>query len=456
MSRWPDADYTAVEQYVRLLSLRHPKSRRIYRSELIAFQRFVQRSDGGACTEATVVAWIHARRRKVPLSLVIDRVNMAARFLDALVRGNALAKNPFTALRDRYGERRLAPIVRALVSATPTVSLEAQRPLPRWGSELGPLMRDHIAAMKAMGYRYNSQAVRFLAFDRFLQRRPDLTGQPLKEQLEAWSRSPPTLAHAWDCAQLGADLSRAIRRLDPTAELLPRDRLLKRQIQRTYRPPYIYSPQEIARVLQLAREWPAPRWPLLSSTLYTMFLLAYCAGLRLGELLRLNVGDVLIVEAALEIRNTKFFKSRRLPLSPDVFTAVCEYLDARRRAGGPADPTAPLFWHARGSGRYSMVRAGKMLVAVLRRAGLKPPSGRQGARIHDLRHAFVVNRMLQWYREGIDPAPRLQYLVTYLGHKSLHSTLTYLTITQELLQLASERYRRSGAVRALRHEGGAS
>ncbi len=456
MNRWPDADYTAIEQYVRSLPLRHPKSRRIYRSEFIAFHRFIQRSVDGACNEAATIAWIHARRREIPLFLVIDRANKIDRFLDSLVPSGALTQNPLAALRDRYGQRRLAPIVRALVSDTPAAALEALRPLPRWGSVLGPLMRDHIALMKAMGYRYGSQAVRFAAFDRFLQQRPDLNGQALKVQLDAWSQSPPTLAHAWNCAQLGADLSRAIRRLDPTAELLPRDPLLKRQIQRTYRAPYIYSPQEVARVMQLAREWPAPRWPLLSATLYTMFMLAYCAGLRLGELLRLNVGDVLVADSALEIRNTKFFKSRRLPLAADVFAAVRDYLDARRRAGGPGDPASPLFWHARGSGRYSMVRADKMLAAVLRRAGLKPAQGRHGARIHDLRHAFVVNRMLQWYRDGIDPAPRLQYLVTYLGHKSLHSTLTYLTITQELLQRASERYRNSDAGRVLQGKGGAS
>ena len=64
--------------------------------------------------------------------------------------------------------------------------------------------------------------------------------------------------------------------------------------------------------------------------------------------------------------------------------------------------------------------------------------------------------MLAWYREGIDAGPRLQYLVTYLGHKSLHSTLTYLTVTQELLQHASERYRAAGGADVLHLEGGAS
>jgi hypothetical protein len=64
--------------------------------------------------------------------------------------------------------------------------------------------------------------------------------------------------------------------------------------------------------------------------------------------------------------------------------------------------------------------------------------------------------MLAWYREGIDAGPRLQYLVTYLGHKSLHSTLTYLTVTQELLQHACERYRAAGGATVLHVEGGAS
>ena len=86
-----------------------------------------------------------------------------------------------------------------------------------------------------------------------------------------------------------------------------------------------------------------------------------------------------------------------------------------------------------------------MLTGVLRRAKLKPAPGRSGPRIHDLRHAFVVNRMLTWYREGINPQAHLPYLATYLGHRDINSTLVYLTITEELLQQASERFRRRGA-----------
>ena len=455
MNTWPDADYAAIERYTRTLPLRHAKTRRIYRNELMSFQRFIMCNGNSAVTEDSVTEWAQDRVHKLVPIVAIDRVRWMHHFLENLVEEGYLNVNPIAVIQDRYGVRRLAPIARALANVDPHRALEMLRPLPRWGSVLGPLMSDHIALMRSMGYRYGSQEVRFAAFDRFLQTRPDLTVQPLKAQLDAWTRLSPTLPRAWDGAQLGADLSRAMLR-DPTAELLPRDPRLNRQIRRTYRPPYIYSPAEVARILQIARYWPAPRWPLLPATMHTMFMLAYCAGLRLGEILRLNVSDVLVPDAAIEIRNTKFFKSRRLPLAESTFSALQNYLKERRRAGGPDDPDSPLLWHQKGAGRYSMTRAEKILSAMLRQAGLKPAHGRGGPRIHDFRHAFVVNRMLGWYREGIDPAPRLPYLVTYLGHKSLHSTLTYLTITQELLQLASERYRSSDAGKILRGKGGAS
>ena len=86
-----------------------------------------------------------------------------------------------------------------------------------------------------------------------------------------------------------------------------------------------------------------------------------------------------------------------------------------------------------------------MLVDVIRRAGLKPPHGRTGPRLHDLRHSMVVNRILQWYREGINPQDRLPFLATYLGHRDINSTLVYITVTQELLHHANERFQAVGA-----------
>ncbi len=125
--------------------------------------------------------------------VAIDHARWVHHFLENLVQQGYLNVNPIAAIQVRYGIPRLASIVRALANVDPYRALEMLRPLPRWGSVLGPLMSEHIALMRTMGYRYGSQEVRFAAFDRFLQTRPDLTDQPLKAQLDAWTRASPTL-----------------------------------------------------------------------------------------------------------------------------------------------------------------------------------------------------------------------------------------------------------------------
>jgi site-specific recombinase XerD len=176
-----------------------------------------------------------------------------------------------------------------------------------------------------------------------------------------------------------------------------------------------------------------------------MLVLAYCAGLRLGELARLNVADVDLQSGAIHIRETKFFKSRILPLTNSALLALREYLEARCRTKAPQSPDSPLFWHDRGNGRYTHQGIAEVLVDILRRAGIKPLKGKVGPRIHDLRHSMVVNRILEWYRAGVNPQEKLPFLATYLGHRDIHSTLVYITVTQDLLQQANERFRAFGA-----------
>jgi integrase len=217
-----------------------------------------------------------------------------------------------------------------------------------------------------------------------------------------------------------------------------------REALQRHRRPYIYTEQDVHRLLATALSLPSPQSALRPRTAHMMLVLAYCAGLRIGEIVRLDVGDFDPDDRTIEIRGTKFFKSRRLPITDSVVAALQSYLGARKLAAAPTKPDAPLFWHHSATGRYSHSRGRNLLVCVLRQAGIKPERGRVGPRVHDFRHAFVVNRMLAWYREGINPQSRLPYLATYLGHKDINSTLVYLTITQELLQQASERFRVRG------------
>jgi len=365
------------------------------------------------------------------------------RFLDWMVDVGSLPTNPFAELRKQYtqpGRRTTAPIVRALLSPDPAAALDGLRPLPHFGSFLGTAMRDHVVLMKSMGYRYNTYEQGMLRFDRFLQRRPDLADQALTVLVREWTADGSTVEHAVACNMIARALSKALRRNDSTVQAVPFDRRLHRQARRLHRRPYIYSEDEVCRLLETARQFPSPHSPLRPLMLYTMVVLAYCAGLRLGEIRRLDVGDIHLGDETIEIRDSKFFKSRLLPLAPSVMSALREYLAARKQAGAPDVPSAALFWHPRASGRYSRTMTGTLLVRVLRGAKLKPAKGRGGPRIHDLRHAFVVNRMLGWYREGINPQSRLPYLATYLGHKDINSTLVYLTVTEDLLQQASARF----------------
>jgi len=423
----------------------HPRSRDTvngYRCILVEFQRYVQLCPRNtAICQSTIESWLHGCASRWPEHYVLHRARVVDRFLDFLAAEESIPSNPLAQLRLNFGQRVGTPIVRALLSPDPAQALEALRPLPQFASVHGAFMRSHIELMRASGYRYNTQEGSLLRFDRFLQGRCDLIDQPLAVLLQQWAAESTTLHHAVERQQVARNLTRALQRIDPRVELPGVDRRLSRQRVLEQRRPYIYTPQEVRHLLETAREFPSPLSPLRPLTLYTMLVLAYCAGLRLGELARLDLGDVHVAAGEIAIRETKFFKSRTLPLADSVMVALRGYLEARQRAGAPQNGSSGLFWHMQGNGRYSRVMTHKLLVRVLRRAGLKPEPGRVGPRIHDLRHSMVVNRMLSWYREGINPQARLPFLATYLGHKDINSTLVYLTVTQELLQEASERFR---------------
>ena len=175
-----------------------------------------------------------------PFHIVTDRARLVDRFLDWRVNNRALANNPFADLRAEYGQRTTTPVVRALLNANPEAALEALRPLPHFGSFLGPVMREHVGLMHAMGYRYNTQAERLLRLDRFLQGRPDLSGHPLTELIREWTNTRSTPQHALECHQAGRLLSSVLSRIDPTVERIPSDKRIWRLAKERYRQPYIF------------------------------------------------------------------------------------------------------------------------------------------------------------------------------------------------------------------------
>jgi integrase len=445
MKTWPDRDDAAIARYLRQLRLGCPTSPIYYRQALHSFQEVVVQHQPSPVKRDVLEAWLRKRAAHWPVSTLLHRARIVSGFLNFLVQEGLIASNPVADLRAEYCVNSSKAVWRALLDPNPDEALEALRQLPPFGSVLGDLMRNHIALMRTRGFRYETQARYFWRFDRFLQSHPELACEPVSVMLQHWSAVNPTPNHVAECERLARALGKAQHHLDPSIELKCPDSRPQQQVAQQWRRPYIYSPQEIRRLLDIARTYPSPRAPLRPVSCYTMLVLAYCAGLRLGELARLNVADVDLQSGAIHIRETKFFKSRILPLTNSALLALREYLEARCKTKAPQSPDSALFWHDRGNGRYTHQGIAWVLVDILRRAGIKPTKGKTGPRIHDLRHAMVVNRILEWYRAGVNPQEKLPFLATYLGHRDIHSTLVYITVTQDLLQQANERFRAFGA-----------
>lgn len=453
MTKWPDAHDAIIQQHLRHIRLR-PASVKTYRPMLAEFQRFVMdRSPEQGVSRSTLEAWLRHRSSFSSTLTITKRVWPVNRFLDWLADRRLIASNPLEDLRKDLGTRDTARIVRALLSSDSAAALEALRPIPRFASQLGSIMQNYVSLKRSLGFRYCTQELQLLRLDRFLQERPDLAGQRVSIMIQEWGIRNPTPQHLLECEQTGRILARALQRTHPTIAAPPVDSRLNRQVRRAQRKPYIFSESDVSLLLKTAQSFPSPGTPGRPLMLYMMFVLAYCVGLRIGEIVRLKVGDIDLVDQTIEIRETKFFKSRRLPVTDTVGAALDDYLKARCLEGAPSEPSAPLFWLARSAREYRYPTIRALLVQVIRRSGLKPDPGIAGPRIHDLRHSFVANRILTWYREGVNAQERLPYLVTYLGHRDIHSTLVYITITQELLQHASERFRSFGA-RALQEGTG--
>jgi integrase len=205
--------------------------------------------------------------------------------------------------------------------------------------------------------------------------------------------------------------------------------------------PYIYSREELRRLLEAASAADHPRVRIDPYVLRTLLLLLYGAGLRISEALGLTMADLNLEQALVWIRESKFYKTRLVPLGADLTRALRQYAGKRRRDYS-CKPDAPLFPFRDGTPltRDAAETAFRRLRAA---AGvLRSDGARYQPRLHDLRHSAAVHRMTAWYRSGANVQQLLPQLATYLGHANIAATQRYLTLTPELLREASLRFAR--------------
>jgi integrase len=237
-------------------------------------------------------------------------------------------------------------------------------------------MREHVERMRSLGYLYQTNERVLLRFDRFLQGRPDLRDQPLRTALEAWRAVKSGPQHLHTVSAVGRQLSKAMQRVDASVAVLPYDVDAYRRARQLHRKPFIYTEAQILRLLETTKSFESTKSPLRAVSLHMMILLTYCAGLRVGELTRLTLADLDVKEKVIQIRNTKFFKSRDLPIGPSVGLVPKDYLEVRRDLGGSSERASELFWREPRGGAYSCGGIRNLLTEALRRAGLKPLCGK--------------------------------------------------------------------------------
>jgi integrase len=213
---------------------------------------------------------------------------------------------------------------------------------------------------------------------------------------------------------------------------------------RTRPAPYIYTRAEVRQIMDAAKRM-GPRGSLRPAVVATLVGLLYATGLRIGEAVRLTLADVDLQRRVLLIRETKFKKSRYVPLSSTTVKRLQAYLHQRRRAGMSTSADAPFFVNRRGK-RFGQTTFTTVFLEVVRQLGIRGPKGQAGPRVHDFRHSFAVNRLLAWYRAGANLSAKLPLLSTYLGHTTVSCTEVYLHATAELLESAGRRFRAHFAV----------
>jgi integrase/recombinase XerD len=206
--------------------------------------------------------------------------------------------------------------------------------------------------------------------------------------------------------------------------------------------PYIYSTEELRQLIAATEVLATPISPLQAMTFRTLLLLLYGSAVRIGEALSLTLNDADLEQAILTVRNTKFYKSRIVPIGPKLTQVLSTYATRRRRLPLPNGDDSTFFASRTGNRlRYEAVI--RLFQRVRRAAAVRrEPTASYPPRLHDIRHTSCVHRVVSWYRTGADVQQLLPRLSTYLGHADLSSTQIYLTMTPELMREAGGRFER--------------
>lgn len=306
------------------------------------------------------------------------------------------------------------------------------------------LVEKYLALRRRLGFGLVTQGHMLLAFashaDRVAPGGPLTVALAVQWAASCRSRDPSAATRRLDVVR-GFAQHRAL--FDPTTEVPPLGLLGPRYRRK---PPHVYSADEIAALLRAAAGL-RPVGGLRPRTFVTLFGLLAATGMRVSEARRLACRDVDLRAGVVTVREGKFRKSRLVPLHPSVLAALRRYEADRCRAA----PRSEHFFRTERLAVLSRMAVQATFAKLRRRLGWTAEGRARLPRIQDLRHAFVVRRVLRWHEQGADVDRRMAHLATYLGHAKVTDTYWYLTAVPELMALTARRFERFA-----REKGGAS
>ncbi len=330
-----------------------------------------------------------------------------------------------------------------------------KRELVRWSgyrSLLGPQIEAYLTAKRALGMRFANEERTLRLLDRFVAAKGlatmrDVTPSMVDEFLASRPRKSArsynhlqgTVRRLWTGCP-----SRESRASSDTAATHDAKPVAGLRCSSPIRRCDSSSTLQVRQLLDAAaRLGEQPGFTSLAAATYrTAFAVLYCLGLRVGEVSRLQLGDVDLSARTLVVRRTKFGKDRLVPFGPRLARELEAYLAMRRRGRTPLN--ASVFPGVRGAA-VSTNSMRRVFGRLCREVGVGASDSGAPPRVHDLRRSFAVATLLHWYEAGINPSGKLLHLSTFLGHSKIKATAVYLTITWELLREARNRFARVAA-----------
>lgn len=310
----------------------------------------------------------------------------------------------------------------------------------RFTGPMGILMKQHLELRRSMGFILKGAEYNLDEFDRYLSVHFPTTRTISRSMVIKYLG---TVKHKHPKSQSDRvtslrQFARYLFQFEPSV-YIPERSLTPKAI--TTVKPHIYSESEIQLLIQAANTMSVVRSPMVPHTYAAVIGLLWVSGLRIGEAMKLNLEDVDLEAGVLTIRQTKFFKSRLVPLSPSSMAALSKYKKLRLEQWPyQVEPDTPFFINRDGV-RCDKSTTGKEIHGLIRKLGFRTVQGRY-PRVHDIRHSFATHSLASFYQDGKDPSALLPVLATFLGHSNIANTQVYLHPSVALLQKAGCQFHR--------------